>query len=146
MNRQDNFSLAANSDIWSDCQPGTLSQLARRQRMIRQRKTALRRGTPILFALVLGLTVWIGSKSNSPAEFDFAGVTCNEVQTSLQQYVMGELNVDMMSSFALHLEQCSACSEKLQTRQNPPASVAQTPIPKRAHRTFEVIASQHFGG
>ncbi|TWU25300.1 hypothetical protein Pla52o_15990 [Novipirellula galeiformis] len=119
----------AHSD-WDECTPGTIGVLQNRFNADRRRKSVARIGAPIVVMAALGMGVWNFAGSGIPPshqeplrECNFGGVTCSEVQASMQQFVMGQLKPDQRNAFTSHLQQCPACQAKMDAM-------------KRAHMPF----------
>ncbi len=110
---------------WEECAPGTIGDLQNRLNDDRRRKSIVRIGAPIVVMALLGMGIWnFGGSASSPAhvspahqeqlpEFNFGGVTCSELQASMQQFAMGELKPAQQQAFAIHLQQCPVCQEKM---------------------------------
>ncbi|WP_404309482.1 anti-sigma factor family protein [Neorhodopirellula lusitana] len=117
MVRQD---FEAHSD-WEECTPGTIGDLHDRLNADRRRKSVVRMGTPIAVIALLGMGVWNYGGSANPSthpkkvrEFGFGGVTCSEVQASMQHFAIGQLTPNQQQAFTLHLQQCPVCREKME--------------------------------
>lgn len=127
MVRQD---FDGNSD-WEDCAPGTITGLMKRLKAERRRKSVVRFGPPVVLTVMLVLVAWnFGGVASSPSlqgpvrEFDFGGVTCSEVQDSILQFAMGELEPVKQDAFAVHFQHCPVCRTKLEAMQNSGTPVA----------------------
>lgn len=105
------------AETWTDCAPGTLSELSRNLHRARRRKTIRRVGTPLLVIALVGLGVWSVNAPTGPSEFTFGGICCSEVQLKLPQYAAGGLERDERRAVGTHLERCPICQEKLRAMQ-----------------------------
>lgn len=122
MPRQDPHDLEA----WTDCPPGTLSELSHSLHRARRRKAIGRVGLPLLVIALVCSGVWSVNLPKTPSEFTFGGISCSEVQSQLQQYVAGGLEPDERQAFAIHLEKCPLCQEKVRAMRGHTASLAAT--------------------
>jgi hypothetical protein len=109
---------SSDDTTWTDCSPGTLTQLNRRLRATRQRATVMRVAAPVLVLVCSSFGVWAVNQATAPTEFNFGGVSCTEVQANMQQYAMTQLSPELQDSFEIHLEKCPRCQEKMQTMQD----------------------------
>ncbi|QDS94513.1 hypothetical protein FF011L_32920 [Roseimaritima multifibrata] len=127
MVRQD---FDGNSD-WEDCAPGTITGLMKRLKAERRRKSVVRFGPPVVLTVMLVLVAWnFGGVASSPSlqnpvgEFDFGGVTCSEVQDSMLEFALGELEPVKQDAFTVHFQKCPACRTKLEAMQDSGTPVA----------------------
>lgn len=111
-------------EAWTDCPPGTLSELSRSLHRARLRKTVVRVGAPLLVFVLVGLGVWGVNAPTTPSEFTFGGVCCSEVQPKLQQFMAGGLEQDERRAIKAHLDRCPHCQEKMKAMQGQTASLA----------------------
>ena len=124
---------------WDECAKGTLSDLQHRLRTDHRRESAVRVGTPIVILALLGIGGWMISATIAPTmnppvphEFNFGGVTCSEFQASMRQFSMEQLPTAQQQAFAIHLQQCSVCQEKIDAMKN-------ATTPRSAQRTVKKL-------
>ncbi len=109
---------------WEACPPGKLVEYARRTTAARRNRAVLRLAGEIGAAIGLFLlVVWLSPWGNRPREFDFGGITCSEVKTEMQQYMMGGLEPEEHEKIRLHLAHCPRCQELLKKMQGANAAI-----------------------
>lgn len=106
MNGNDPKSL----DSWTNCPPGTLTQMNGEIRNAWHTKLALFASVPLVFALVVGIGVWTFVP---PPSLNQVSVTCNDVKPGLRQYILGELTPEIRALFATHIAGCVPCQQEL---------------------------------
>ncbi|HVA50876.1 MAG TPA: zf-HC2 domain-containing protein [Pirellulales bacterium] len=117
---------ALDNDDWQPCPPGVLGGMVQKARR-RRRHEVLNRG--LAAALVLVLTVWggvfVASRHQGQAEFDFGGITCSRVRALMPEYMAGKLAATKSESIRQHLAQCPHCGQLMERmRQQMPAAAS----------------------
>lgn len=134
MNSRNHCGLAA----WALCAPGTLQALARRHRAARRREAMRRVTTPLVLLAVLGVGAWTTSQAIRHSEPDYGGVSCREVQTSLQLFDTGRLPDALNERMAAHMRECLWCQLQLrEMNQQLPGEVGRTPL----YDDYTILAS-----
>jgi len=124
MNGNDPKSL----DSWTDCPPGTLTQMNRRIRVARHTKLALFTSASLALAVVVGISL---STFVLPPRSNQVSVTCNDVQSGLRQYILGELAPEVRDLFAIHIAGCAPCERKLTAMRERMGTEQANAIPSR---------------
>lgn len=97
---------------WEVCPPGTLVEYARRAKTAQRNRAILRLAGEVGAAVALFLlVVWLAPWGNREREFDYGGISCRDVQSKMQPYMMGALAADERERIRLHLAQCPRCQE-----------------------------------
>lgn len=126
---------------WKTCPPGALGQLDRRLRA-RRRSLLLRESSLlILMAALIGITAgYLASPGAKPptssGPFDFAGISCGEVQRLLPALAANRLDPDKAVQVRQHVLECPQCGplmERMQARE----SIGRT----RSHSSRIALAS-----
>ena len=115
-------------DSWTQCPPGTLTQMNRRIRSARHTKQALFASASLALALVVGIGLWTFVM---PPRSDQAIVTCNDVQSGLRQYIRGELTPEIRNLFAMHIAECVPCERKFTAMRERMAAEQAGAVPSR---------------
>lgn len=103
---------------WEACPPGTLVDYARRAKTARRKRAVLRLAGEVGAAVALFLlVVWLAPWGNRQREFDYGGITCRDVQSQMQPYMMGGLVAEEREKIRLHLVQCPRCQELMKKMQ-----------------------------
>jgi len=96
-------------DAWSQCEPGTLSDVGNRIRRERRRRFIRQLTFTASLATVLLVGAWaaygpLHSGEVGPLEF-----TCQDVMSKAQLYRSGDLSSEERQAFELHLAHCPEC-------------------------------------
>lgn len=134
---------------WEQCTPGTIGDLRNRLNAGRRRRFVVRIGTPVVVLAMLGIGVYtLGGSANLPGqqeqnrEFNFGGVTCSVVRTSMQRFSMGQLTPDQQLAFTTHLQQCPVCQDGMEAMRESEMPVvnesliSSSPTGFQTHRTL----------
>jgi len=100
----------------------------RRIRSARHTKQALFASASLALALVVGIGLWtfvLPPKSNQ------VSFTCNDVQSGLRRYILGELTPEIRNLFAMHIAGCGPCARKLTAMRERMATEQASSIPSR---------------
>lgn len=112
-----NDSELHSAEVWTACSPGTLGQLGRRIRGQRRRQSAIRVAAPLAMIVLVTLGVWSVTRPTAPREFNYGGVTCQQVEANMQEYAMRQLPPETQRAYAEHLAHCPHCQEKMKAMQ-----------------------------
>jgi len=109
-------------DRWTECTPGTLSQLSRQIRYEHRKQAVLQIAAPVMLALLMGFGVWSLRSQMAPTEFKPGGIACNEVQAQMQSLMQGKLDADSRKAIETHLAACERCQQLWKSMQNKTAN------------------------
>jgi len=109
-------------DRWTECTPGTLSQLSRQIRYEHRKQAVLQIAAPLMLALLMGFGVWSLRSQMAPTEFKPGGIACNEVQAQMQSLMQGKLDADSRKAIETHLAACERCQQLWKSMQNKTAN------------------------
>lgn len=114
---------------WALCAPGTLQALARRHRATRRREAMRRVTTPLVLLAVLGVGAWTTSQAIRHSKPHYGGISCRDVQASLNLFNAGRLPDALNQRMAAHLCECPWCELQLrEMNQQLPDEVGTTPL------------------
>ncbi len=105
------------AEAWTACSPGTLGRLSRRIRGQRQQQSAIRVAAPLAMIVLVTLGVWSANRPAALHESNYGGLTCQQVETNMQQYTVSQLPPETQRALAEHLAHCPHCQKKMKTMQ-----------------------------
>jgi Putative zinc-finger len=123
---------------WTQCPPGSLTQVSRRLRARRRSKLMCESAALVVFAAVIGFTAgYFASPVSKPAEssgpYHFAGIGCNDVRSLLPALMENRLDAAKAMQIRQHIMQCPDCGRLMEqmrasqtadrARQTPPRLV-----------------------
>jgi hypothetical protein len=100
-----------NANTWSECPPGTLTQIAGRAQQ--RQLVGLAVKTAAIGLLLFGVTFggWLGNAWWQQRGFRFNGLTCGEVRELLPAYRAGKLDERRSAMLRGHVARCTNCAE-----------------------------------
>ncbi len=107
---------------WQPCQGGEIRNTVRRAQWKRFRRNLDHLAQIALLVLICVLAGGLVYRyRNSPAapepSGNYGGISCEQTQANLPQYMAGTLDPQLRQKVALHLEQCPICSRRFQEMQ-----------------------------
>ncbi|MEZ6092902.1 MAG: zf-HC2 domain-containing protein [Pirellulaceae bacterium] len=97
-------------DDWSQCEPGALNQVGRRQASLKNRRLFLKQAAIGSAVLVAGFATW--SMFQDPKR-----ITCDQAIAWIPLYLDKELSYDQTRQFEFHISKCNSCRRKLEAYQ-----------------------------
>ncbi len=124
MSCRNSFDTAA----WTSCDPGTLQELAGRLRTTRHRERVRRTVAPSIILLALMVGTWTASQAMWHFDSHYGGISCLEVQASLNLFESGRLPDALNKKMAAHLRECPRCQSQLRDVSQQPDEVGTAPL------------------
>jgi len=115
-------------ETWSECPPGTMTQLQRHMRGIRRREFAQRIAVSSALAGLVLVGAWSVQHAVTPSSTSYGGVSCEFVLSNLNAYSAGELTLDQQASVGEHLLLCPTCRAKMDAMSRQPIQVEAGPM------------------
>ena len=97
---------ADRSENWDECPPGQLADLVHNLKDRRRKRRILGAATVVVVLVTLGIAA---SGLRHSEDQDFGGITCQEVQDQLKDYLAGGLDAGREEQIRQHLAECPHC-------------------------------------
>jgi hypothetical protein len=124
---------------WNRCPPGEFNRLGQRLRRRRQRRLLLHAASTAAVAALVGGSGWLWFGLRSPAETNFGGIRCGEVQPLAKAYLQGQLSPAVRERIRQHIAQCPQCGPAFKAMTMPAAG---STLPRLAGYPLDSIGAR----